>query len=520
MKRSQCKQHAATCGHVATTKATRHPLYATAAYWSWAEFQARVRDVAPGSDFTPVSTPSPSLGLSPSGPPISQLIACSKCHELFPDAYALHMHRQLGHSDLVTHAGGGTDLHAEPTSDDVRDEHGQRHLDVELEETACSAATFNTETVQETCYICGIAFSDEVALDAHLASTFSCMVCAVHHASVEALQEHYQRELKLHPQCRACGLAFDGIPAWARHRALCRPTTPAADDASALSCDDIVQVDASGTIAGSHAIPQSVNAETYSYHDYTTDGRPQLIPPLGEDELSSSQGGSDRGQVNSELVSTLTVSASISVPHRGWDERVIAAGIHRPYSVIGSAIPNISPNPVRCNQCKLVCKNVGELQWHAKQTGHTHKPMYFCPVCLVTLPRLKDKRSHIRTTGHYTASPAFRHSLSADLSSATPATSFASPGPNTTRRIDLTRHSHCPPQLQHHFLESLLTTPTSFHSPASMSIPKDQCSAPKSFLGPAEHFLRASAHATAAPPPNFPGPSIRKQIVPSTAVRN
>lgn len=193
---------------------------------------------------------------------------------------------------------------------------------------------------------------------------------------------------------------------------------------------------------------------------------------------------------------------------------------------------------MRCNQCKLVCKNVGELQWHAKQTGHTHKPMYFCPACLVTLPRLQDKRSHIRTTGHYTASPAFRHSLSADLSSATPATSFASPGPNTTRRIDLTRHSHCPPQLQHHFLESLLTAPTSFHSPASMSIvsmgvlrdslwfthgvpqPKDQCSAPKSFLGPAEHFLRASAHATAAPPPNFPGPSIRKQIVPSTAVRN
>ncbi len=87
--------------------------------------------------------------------------------------------------------------------------------------------------------------------------------------------------------------------------------------------------DASGTIAGSHAIPQSVNAETYSYHDYTTDGRPQLIPPLGEDELSSSQGGSDRGQVNSELVSTLTVSASISVPHRGWDERVIAAVGHR-----------------------------------------------------------------------------------------------------------------------------------------------------------------------------------------------
>ncbi len=68
-------------------------------------------------------------------------------------------------------------------------------------------------------------------------------------------------------------------------------------------------------------------------------------------------------------------------------------------------MPKISPNPVRCNQCKLVCENVGVLQKHAKKTGHTHKPMYFCTVCLVTLNKLQSEKHHIRTTGHYPSMP-------------------------------------------------------------------------------------------------------------------
>ena len=63
--------------------------------------------------------------------------------------------------------------------------------------------------------------------------------------------------------------------------------------------------------------------------------------------------------------------------------------------------PSVSPNPVRCNQCKLVCRNVADLQDHARVTGHAHKPMYFCTVCSITLNKLKDKRDHVTATGHY-----------------------------------------------------------------------------------------------------------------------
>ncbi|RPD64533.1 hypothetical protein L226DRAFT_385371 [Lentinus tigrinus ALCF2SS1-7] len=72
-------------------------------------------------------------------------------------------------------------------------------------------------------------------------------------------------------------------------------------------------------------------------------------------------------------------------------------------SAQASAVPKmqISPNPVRCNQCKLVCKNVGVLQKHAQETGHVHKPMYFCTVCLIQLGTLKSTKEHARSTGHY-----------------------------------------------------------------------------------------------------------------------
>ena len=37
----------------------------------------------------------------------------------------------------------------------------------------------------------------------------------MHHASEKELREHFRSEVKLHPQCMDCGLAFEDMPAWA-----------------------------------------------------------------------------------------------------------------------------------------------------------------------------------------------------------------------------------------------------------------------------------------------------------------
>ncbi|TFK88312.1 hypothetical protein K466DRAFT_76717 [Polyporus arcularius HHB13444] len=136
-------------------------------------------------------------------------VACYKCGERFGDTYALQTHRQIGCAGVPL----ARDAHQDETA---HDDHQPDKM----------------------CQICGTAFPDKNALDEHLSGNFTCKKCAVHHASEEELQEHYQHESKLHPHCKTCELAFENMATWAQHKARCPPAQPAAKEPSVSECED------------------------------------------------------------------------------------------------------------------------------------------------------------------------------------------------------------------------------------------------------------------------------------------
>ncbi|KAI0695879.1 hypothetical protein C8T65DRAFT_664638 [Cerioporus squamosus] len=338
-KRGECKRHVAACevrGHTAplpllpTVVATGQPSSATSSYLNWMAFQAQMKSLVP--DVTaaiPPAVPNP----PPSGPPIWQVVTCRRCREQFGNAYALQM-RSCTHEDVAAN------LHA--SSDGAEHEPEQHQPKVQ-----------NEAAPQEMCYMCSTAFPDKDALDA---------ACAVHHGSEEELQEHYQRESKLHPRCRA----------------VCSATGPAAVQASASAYDVTVQ-----------APNQSLNED----HSVSSRSASSEIHEKLEAKLATSASASESS--NNEP------TASLAVRYQVENESTFA-------TTHANITHYVSPNPVRCNQCKLVCQNVG--------TPKAREPMYFCTVCM---------RIHVRTTGHYPPT-ADIPLASAAVVSAPPATSSTS----------------------------------------------------------------------------------------------
>ncbi|RDX47017.1 hypothetical protein OH76DRAFT_802269 [Lentinus brumalis] len=159
---------------------------------------------SPSSARAQTQTSSPLQSFSAGTRPFGTVqVACYKCGERFGDAYALQTHRQMGCAGV--RLARESDAHQDEAA------HDDHHPDI----------------AQEMCQICDTAFSDKNALDEHLSGTFTCKKCAVHHACEKELQEHYQRELKLHPHCKTCGLAFENMATWAQHKARCPPAQPA-----------------------------------------------------------------------------------------------------------------------------------------------------------------------------------------------------------------------------------------------------------------------------------------------------
>ncbi|RPD56331.1 hypothetical protein L227DRAFT_566015 [Lentinus tigrinus ALCF2SS1-6] len=236
MKRRECRGHA-TCSSgpapypapllakfatqpVAETSDAR----ATSPYWSWATFQEQMQSSLHRDRSATSATYSP---MAPhflsSGVPISQLVKCSQCHEHFRDAIVL---QNVGDKHLqIAHSGSHCGPRSQTCSTDGAAHEGCHPLAVgvltikEDEAAAPSALTSSEEPRIESaamCKMCSALFPNKDTLDEHLASTFTCLKCAIHHASEEELQEHYQRESKLHPKCKDCGLALADSPTWAQ----------------------------------------------------------------------------------------------------------------------------------------------------------------------------------------------------------------------------------------------------------------------------------------------------------------
>ncbi|KAI0647555.1 hypothetical protein C8Q79DRAFT_635237 [Trametes meyenii] len=61
--------------------------------------------------------------------------------------------------------------------------------------------------------------------------------------------------------------------------------------------------------------------------------------------------------------------------------------------------------PARCFQCKSIVAGYGTGQQHAKLTGHTWPPGYYCQHCEATFTNYSKCKLHMRTCSGYTSPP-------------------------------------------------------------------------------------------------------------------